>query len=244
VPRSKHKRHRNVATGPSAEDLAALRGAFNGLYKGLIEAKQLFDSGRNEGREGAIHAVESVLKFLEGLTPIRCYGLHAPLVELFNALMNLDDGEVRSILKKAPRTGRGRASAVRESIKGAVAFTVYALHATGLPVPAAHKLVASALKKQGVTTERGRDQGVTARTVRGWCEDVAADVSRRGAAAQTYLGLIADLDLRVVTNGLPPKEARKGLLLLLAELLKKTRGRKYVIAGALHRLKKPPKPLS
>jgi hypothetical protein len=186
VPQSKRKKQHNSNTTPSAKDLAAIKGAFNALYKGLIEAKQLFDSGRNEGREGAIHAVESVLKFLEGLTPIRSYRLHAPLVELFNALMNLDDGEVRPILKKARRTGRGRASAVRESIKGAVAFTVHALHATGLQTPAAHKLVASAVQKQGVMPERGRKQEVTARTIRGWCEDVAADVSRRGEAAQTF----------------------------------------------------------
>jgi hypothetical protein len=226
VPRSKHKRQCNVGTGPSVEDLAALAEAFNALYKGLIEAKQMFDGGRNGGREGAIHAVETVLKFLEKSGPIRSHGLHVPLAALFNALMNLDDGVVLPILKKARRTGRGRASATRESIKGAVAFTVHGLHATGLQMPAAHKLVASALQKQEVKAERGRDQGVTARTVRGWCEDVAADVSRHGEAAQTYDGLIADPDLRVITKGLPPKEARKGLLGLLAELLKKTRSQK------------------
>ena len=186
MPRSKHKRQCNVGTGPSAEDVAALGATFNALYKGLIEAKQVFDSGRNEGREGVIHAVETVLKFLAKSGPIRSHGLHAPLAALFDALMSLDDGVVLPILKKARRTGRGRASAMRESIKGAVAFTAYALHATGQSVPAAHKLVASALQKQGVTTERGRDQGVTTRTVRGWCEDVAADVSRESEAAQTF----------------------------------------------------------
>ena len=224
MPRSKRKKQRDAA--PSVEQLTAIEAAFNALYEGLVEAKQLFDNGRNEGREGAIHAVETVLKFLEKSGPIRSHGLHVPLAALFNALMNLDDGVVLPILKKARRTGRGRASAMRESIKGAVAFTVHGLHATGLQMPAAHKLVASALQKQEVKAERGRDQGVTARTVRGWCEDVAADVSRHGEAAQTYDGLIADPDLRVITKGLPPKEARKGLLGLLAELLKKTRPQK------------------
>jgi hypothetical protein len=223
VLRSKRKKRRNVGGGPSAEDLAALEAAFNALYKGLVEAKQLFESGRNNGREGAIYAVESVLKFLEKSGSVLSYGLHAPLVELFNALMNLDDGEVRPILKKARRTGRGRASAMRESIRGAVAFTVHALHASGLQMPDARSLVADALQRQEVKAKRGRDQGVTARTVRGWCEDVATDVSRRGEAAQMYDRLMGDPDLRVVTNGLPPKEAQKGLLELLAELLKKTR---------------------
>ena len=226
MPQSKRKKQRNSNTTPSTKDLAVIQETFNALYKGLDEAKQLFESGRNNGRDGVIHAVESVLKFLEKSGPIRSHGLHVPLAALFNALMNLDDGVVLPILKKARRTGRGRASATRESIKGAVAFTVHGLHATGLQMPAAHKLVASALQKQEVKAERGRDQGVTARTVRGWCEDVAADVSRRGEAAQTYDGLIADPDLRVITKGLPPKEARKGLLGLLAELLKKTRPQK------------------
>jgi hypothetical protein len=170
--------------GPTKEQLVPIEAAFNELYKGLVEAKQLFDQ-TNE-REAAIHALECVLKFLEKSSKVQSYGLHAPLVALFDALMSLDDGEVRPILKKALRTGRGRASALRDSIKGAAAFTVKALHATGLPMPAAYKQVARLLQKAGVTAERGRYQGITVRTVRGWCEDVAADVSRQGEAAQTF----------------------------------------------------------
>ena len=156
-------------------------GGREGAIHPVYDAKQLFETGSNEGREGVIHALESVLKFLEK-SPVGRRGLLAPLVALFDALMNLDDGEVRPILKKARVKGRGRASAMRESVKGVVAFTVHALHATGLPLPSARKLVARVLQKEGVTAERGRDPQVTARTVRGWCEHVDADVSRRGSA--------------------------------------------------------------
>ena len=196
MPRSKRKKQRNAA--PSAA-----------LYEGLIEAKQLFETGRNDGREGVIHAIETVLKFLEKLGSIRSHGLHAPLVALFNALMNLDDGVVLPILKKARRTGRGRASAMRESIKGAIAFTVHGLHVTGMQMPAAQKLVASALQKQGLKAERGRDQEITARTVRGWCADVAADVSRRGEAAQAFDLLLKECSLQ---NYATSKHLRRKLL--------------------------------
>ena len=225
MSQSKRKKRRNSNTTPSAKDLAAMKETFNALYKGLDEARQLFENGRNNGRDGVIHAVECVLKLLEKSDPIRSHGLHAPLVALFDALMNLDDGVVRPILKKAQRPGRGRASAMRESIKGTAAFTVHALRETGLQMRAAQASVARCLQKEGVTAERGRARRIAARTVRGWCEDVAADVSRRGAAAQTYDVLIGDLDLRVITSGHPPKEARKGLLGLLSEL-KKTRAQK------------------
>jgi hypothetical protein len=210
VPRSMHKKQRNASTAPSAEDLAAIKMAFNALYNGLVEAKQLFEAGRNDGRDGAIHAVESIPKFLQKSAPIRSLGFHAPLIALFDALMSLDDGEVRPILKKRFRRtgGRGRASGMRESIKGAVVFTVHALHATELPLPAAHKLVASALQKQGVTAERGRDGGVTARTVRGWCADVAADVGRRGEAARTF-ELLKGCSLQTDAD---PKNIRRKLL--------------------------------
>jgi hypothetical protein len=231
VPQSKRKKQRNSNTTPSTKDLAVIQETFNALYKGLDEAKQLFESGRNNGRDGVIHAVESVLKFLEKSGPIRSHGLHAPLVALFDALMNLDDGVVRPILKKAQRSGRGRASAMRESIKGAAACTVHALRETGLQMRAAQASVARCLQKEGVTAERGSARRITARTVRGWCGDVAADVSGRGEAAQTFDLLQQECPLR---NDADPELIRRKLLDDLIGLI-----RQLTPTG-----RKPDKPLS
>jgi hypothetical protein len=205
---------------PSKAQLAAIESAFNNLYAGLVEAKRRFETGSNGGREGAIHAIESVLKFLEGSAVVRSNGLHAPLVALFDSLMNLDDGVVRPILQKVPHSGRGRASAMRESIKGTVAFTVDRLCASGLPIARARKLVARTLKEVGLDAERGRHPAVTERTIRGWCEDVAADVSRKGEAAQTFARLQADVSL---ANGSDPPSVRRELLARLSNLICGTR---------------------
>src|SRR5262249_32737756 len=156
-------------------------------------------------------------------SPVGRRGLLAPLVALFDALMNLDDGEVRPILKKARVKGRGRASAMRESVKGVVAFTVHALHATGLPLPSARKLVARVLQKEGVTAEGGRDPQVTARTVRGWCEHVDADVSRRGEAAQTFDLLKQNFSF---AHGADPGPIQRELLDRLRNLIPRTRSGK------------------
>ena len=205
---------------PSKEQLAAIEGAFNELYAGLVEAKRVFETGDNGRREGAIHAIESVLKFLERSTVVRLHGLHAPLVALFDALMNLDDGVIQPILQRVPHSGRSRASAIRESIKGAVAFTVDRLCSTGLPVARARKLVSRTLKEVGLAPERGKNPALTERTIRGWCEDVAADVSRKGEAAQTFARLQADVSL---AHGSDPLSIRRELVARLSDLIRGTR---------------------
>jgi len=199
---------------PSAEQLAAFE-AFNKLYAGLVKAKQQFETGGNGGREGAIHAIETVLMFLESSSIFRSHGLHAPLVFLLDSLMNLDDGVVQPILQPVRHSGRGRVSAVRESFKGVVAFTVDRLCATGLPVDEARKLVARTLQQAGLVAERGRYRAVTERTVRGWCEDVAADVGRKGQAAQTFDLMQQDKDF-APASGRDPASTRRELLHRLA----------------------------
>jgi hypothetical protein len=205
---------------PSKEELAAIEDAFNALYAGLVEAKRLFETGSNGGREGAIHAIESVLKFLERSTIVRSHGLHTPLASLFDALTALDDGVVLSILQRVPHSGRSRASAMRESIKGAVAFTVGRLCATDLPVNSARKLVARTLKEAGLTAERGKYPAVTERTIRGWCEDVAVDFSRKSEAAQTFDMLQTDIPF---SSGSDPVSVRRELLARLHDLSLRTR---------------------
>lgn len=227
--------HRNRKTDDSIaalspEDRAevlARREAFAFLYEGLREAKRRFEAGQDAGRDGAVHALEKVIEFLERFEPMRTEGLQAPLAVVFDALIHLDDGEVAPLLRpiRLPRGGRGRASAMHESLKGTVAFTVKRLHATGLAMPAAHRNVARELRKAGVTAARGPIRKASDRTVSGWCEDVAADYGCRGEAAQTLKGLESVIPPPVV-DGVAAAEIQdiqKAYLALLAELIHKLR---------------------
>jgi hypothetical protein len=218
VAQPKHEKQRNAGTVPSAEELVAIEVAFTELYKGLDDAKQLFETN---GREGVIHALECVLKFLEKSTVVRSDGLHAPLAGLFDALMALDDGRVLPLLKPAKKTGRARASAMRESLIGAVVYTVDRLIETGMGADAAYEAVARKLNSLGITPARGAKPTIL-RTIRGWCERTHADVGRHGEAAQTYDGLLSTHP-RGAADGLPPRQVRAALLDQLAEMAKRIR---------------------
>jgi hypothetical protein len=154
------------------------------LRDGLVEANRLYQAGKNGGREGAIHGVESVLKFLVQIPQIGDQGLTAPLAALHDALMNLDDGRTQPMLQAARKSGRARVGAIRDSHMGAVAFTVSRLQGAGMSPEEALATVAKALNRAGVAPSRGRNPVFTLRTIRGWCERVAEDVGCHGEAAQ------------------------------------------------------------
>src|SRR5262249_15200652 len=145
----------------------------------------------NAGREGVIHSVETTINFLSLFAAVISSSLHAPLGALHDALMSLNDGRVLPLLDPAKKTGRPRASAMRASLIGLVAFTVMRLTETGMQATAAHTTVARELEKAGIKPARGARM-ITARTIRGWCEEVRSDVGRHGGASQTYNHLIAD----------------------------------------------------
>ena len=151
---------------------------------GLIEANRLFQVGENDGREGEIRAVKSVIKFLMQIPQIGDQGLIAPLAPLFDALMNLDDGHTQPILKAVRKSGRACWRDSRIHI-GAVAFTAARMLGAGMSRDQALEAIAKALNRSGVVASRGRYRDLTARTVRGWCERVAEDVGCHGEAART-----------------------------------------------------------
>jgi hypothetical protein len=78
-------------------------------------------------------------------------------------------------------------------------------------LPDARALVAEALVELGVRPERGSKQ-ITARTVRTWCEEVAEDVGRHGAAAIVYDGMFTN-DERRRFSALESDQARHALAL-------------------------------
>jgi hypothetical protein len=197
-------------------DLPLLNEGLAFLFQELGNATALYQLDPQAGREGIVHSVETVIKFLSVFAPVIAARLHAPLGVLFDALMSLDDGMVSLLLKPAKRAGRARASALRKALIGAAVFTVERFKETGMEVPPAHKTVASILKAEGVKLARGRAGTMTARTIRGWCAEVSADVGRHGVAAQTYDRLISTFT-GSDTNELPPADARELLLSKLAQ---------------------------
>jgi hypothetical protein len=201
-------------------EFEALKEAFDFLYSALRVAKHRFETGNDAGRDGAIHALETVTKFLMMICePVRSEALHAPLAALFDALMHLDDGETHPMLHKAKLAQRARSSAGRDSLKGAVAFTVDRLRALGVAAPTAHRDVARVLATEGVAPARGKAP-TTARTVRLWCENVSADVGRHGEAAKTFDGLVNEY---AACNHV---ESATELLDRLANLIRATRSAK------------------
>jgi hypothetical protein len=187
----------------------------------LRDARKLFETGDNAGREGATHALEILLKFLSRFQPVLDEGLNAPLTSLFNALLGLNDGMALPLLKPVSVRGRSRASGIRESLKGAAAFTVARLRATRRAAPDAHADVVQVLRDAGLTAARGSYPKITTRTVRGWCQEVAKDIERRGQAAQTF-GLMEKECL--VGENAEPAGIRRYYLKNLAKLILAMRG--------------------
>jgi hypothetical protein len=72
----------------SLQQIEAISRAFDFLFNGLREARCRFESGNESGRDGAIHALETVLKFLSHFEPTHAEAPHSPLVALFDALMH------------------------------------------------------------------------------------------------------------------------------------------------------------
>ena len=177
-----------INSGSEATDPNNLDEAFRFLFDGLRTAKDCWASGGNNGRNGAIHALETVIKFLSLFDVVNSEALHAPIVCLFNDIMALDDNNVSPILKPIQRSGRALDSSLFNSIKGVAVFTVHRLMETGLTAPESREQVAKALENAGLLPSRkGSDGGAgkfTARTVRKWCEDVSADIGKHSEAAQ------------------------------------------------------------
>ena len=191
-------------------NLRRLNEALAYLFQELSRAKALHQSGAKAGREGVIHSVETIVNFLSIFASVISSRLHVPLGVLFDALMNLDDGKVLPLLKPAKKTGRARASAMRGSLVGGAAFTVKRLADTGMHIRDAEKTVARVLNNLGVKSARGRTRTITGRTIRGWCEEVSADLGRDGEAAQTFDLLMNDPKGQV--SDLSPTETRTILL--------------------------------
>jgi hypothetical protein len=195
-----------VQSDLSPQEIQHIAHAFNFLFHGLKEAGQRFNNPTAEdgGRDGATHALESVLKFFACLDRLDIYPLivkeavNAPLARLFTDLMALDDGNVSPMLrpKRRSRGGGTRANATYDALKGVAVFTTDRLVALGKNHTEARKSVAVRLGQEGVRPARkgSRDGSMqfSERTIRGWEEQIAADIGCRTTAAQTFHRLQAE----------------------------------------------------
>ena len=195
----------SIATG----DLPRLNIAFLHLWAELREAQSEFAKGNHQ--DGAYLAVLAVSAFLSLFGPVRQEGLSTPLAALESALWVLDEGVVEPILKptRQARSGRARSSVLYQELKGAAVFVVHRLHRLGLEQKKARAVVADELRSIGVKPDRGSGQ-ITARTIRWWCEEVAADVGRQGVAAQRSHTLLSHPGNKALEN--MPREAARSCL--------------------------------
>jgi hypothetical protein len=200
---------------PQALDVDA---ALDTLFAGLREAKRQFETGTDAGRAGAVHAVETCMKFLSVFQPVLDAGLNAPLLAINNALLALDDGKVLPIIAPETRRGRRPDSAMRNSLKGGVIFTVDRLQRTGLAPRDAMRRVVSVLRKEGFASA---ERMVDLITVRGWAQAMAREPD--GEAAQTYNGLVAKIPLTDY-RGRDVESVRRAYLAELADIIRSTRG--------------------
>jgi hypothetical protein len=165
-----------------AGDLETLNSGLHLLFADLRRARRYFQDGEGNGRGGAVTALAAFGRFVTLFEASLAEGLQLPILDLQQALAALEDNNVLQMLKPARHGGRAKSGDAREALKGHVAGTVKRLLQTGITQVDAHRRVAKVLKRRGVRPERGAGD-VTANTIRHWCDDVAADVGRRGIAA-------------------------------------------------------------
>jgi hypothetical protein len=163
-----------------AADLPELNLILEALFARLRVARRRPVSERMR----TIEALQATWAFLMLFSEVTTEGLHIPLLNLHGALLALEQNNVEPLLKPAALSGGGRAPAspAQEKLIGFAAGAVGRLLWTGMARKAAHEAVTQILDKLGAKPGRGGGR-VTPRTVRGWCERVAADVGEHSIAA-------------------------------------------------------------
>ena len=167
------------------------RGKLNNrLLEKLRSAKQLFVTGENGGRMGAVFALNSVTEYLQSFQEVSEEGLSLPLTVTSAALADLDDGVQTPMFAVKRKAGRRADSTTRKSMRGYSVVSVELLMQTGLTQNESAKRVAARLKRSGVENLGGGGKDVTARTVMGWRQAISADFGK-GLAAEIVAEMTA-----------------------------------------------------
>lgn len=169
---------------------ANLRKDLNDLFSSLYKAKLRFDATDDAGRDGALHALDAVLRFLMLFETVHVESLLTPLALLFGDLVSLDGGKACPMVAPTKKPGGTRASGFYNAMKGIAVFIVRRLEASGISRPDSRKAVARELNKLGVRPARkGSREGsgeFRAGTIAKWEQDVAADIQMSTTAAQEF----------------------------------------------------------
>ena len=104
--------------GPA--DLERLNQAIGEWFEALRFARGLpaGETHETQGRPGAVVALRAAWGFLMQFEPVLAESLHAPLINLANALLALNENNVEPILKPTKRTGRATSSPRRYALIG------------------------------------------------------------------------------------------------------------------------------
>jgi len=223
--------HRAKGTLPEKIEKADLRTLNLGLgflFRRLRQAQARFEQEGDSDRQSVFSALGAFWSFITLFEGPFAENLHVPIMLLQDALVMLDHGETKPMLKpvRRPRGGRAPSSQIHASLRGHAAATVQLLRQAGLARDDAHKAVATELRQLGVRPQRGSGT-VTATTVGNWCDRVAEDVGRHGTAAMMYEHKLARG--RAMLSAFPKDQARQ---LALEELT-------YWIRTLLPELRKP-----
>jgi hypothetical protein len=192
-------------------DLETLNEGLGFFFADLRRAWELFQQSEGHGRAGAIKALGAMWRLMALFKQPSADNLFVPILLLQDALWALDKNTVSPMLEPIRRGGRGGSTGVRAGLRGHAAGTFKRLVEAAVPRPQARDEVASALVKLGVRPERGSGE-ITATTVRHRCDEVDADVSRRGDAAIIYDGMFTDEE-RQRFSALPSDHARRSFAL-------------------------------
>jgi hypothetical protein len=176
----------------TSEHLELLNSGLQFLFADLRTACETHAANR---REGELIALGALMRFVSLFETTLSEQLHLPILALRGALFDLEENIVGPSLQRVKKPGRSRSSMEREALKGHVAATAQRLFQAGMSTTDAHDLIAKELKKLGVKPERGSGD-LKATTVRDWCDEVAADVSRAGVAANVYDGMFTEAEVK------------------------------------------------
>lgn len=215
---------KSVATLPekiAPADLEALNRAIAALFHKLRCARSLTASPLHE-RTSAVIAPSAVWQFLMQFGPIMAETLHTPLMSLHSALDALNSGTVEQVLQPTVSASGGRTpdSAKQQHIVGYAVGAVGRLRWTGMSPGEAYRAVADTLSPLGVRPSRGKGS-LTARTVRGWCERVSADVAGRSIAATNAQLMLTD-KWQHRLKGQDPQASRPWILYALKQAVAQT----------------------
>jgi len=202
--------------GPT--DVDSLNSVMAALLAALRHAAVLRADGKY--RESALLALRAVELFILRLKPGFEESLNLALGDVTSGLVALEAGQVVPLLKPKPRPRGGRApeDPTRHVLLGCAVAAVGRLQWTGLRIGEAQSAVAERLDKLGVKPARG-SRPITSRTVREWCEKIAADVGGRSMAAVNVKILLSpESESRV--RSMPRTEARKLILEQLALIVR------------------------